>query len=410
MRNNNTKIFATALLPILLLVWLSDESIAQTSYKDCMRMVNFQDWNNALECVKKLQDEKPDWYYPVYLQAKISRGLGKEDDCLELLKEATDLASGDEELFPIFYEYTHFYYTRWKDKNDQKKAEDFCVQAKSVASKAEFQPRIYAICGKISFRQNDFKSAEKDLKKAYDLDKNNPDTAELYIRTLTKLGKEKEAFEVLKRAPKNPSTYSLLAEVYIKSGQFKTALETTESCLKMDRQYVKCMILGADAQIGLKNWDEAVKLLQRYTIMRPKDWLGNQKLGDVYMQKRDFTSALTYLVTSVENTPLTECSPFISLAIAYENQYLLKNKDRKFVDAAMNAINEALRRSPGNSIALEVRERVAKRIEDIKRPTEVEVNCDDPKNRNVPECIQLLEKEKASKLPPKTAPKTTPKK
>jgi tetratricopeptide (TPR) repeat protein len=409
MRNNNSKIFVAALLPILMLVWFGGNSNAQT-YKDCMRMVNFQDWNNALECVKKLQDEKPDWYYPVYLQAKINRGLGKDDDALELLKEATDLASGDDELFPIFYEYTHFYYTRWRDKNDQKKAEDFCVQTKSVASKAEFQPRIYSICGKIAFRLNDFKSAEKDLKRAYDLDRNNPDTAELYIRTLMRLGKEKEAFEVLKKAPKNPNTYALLAEVYIKSGQFKTALETTEACLKMDRQYTKCMILGADAQIGLKDWDESVKLLQRYTIMRPKDWLGNQKLGDVYMQKRDFNNALEYLVRSVENTPLTECSPFISLAIAYENQFLIKNKDRKFIDAALNGINEALRRSPGNGIALEVRERIQKRIDDLKRPDQIEVNCDDPKNKNLPACIQLLEEERLKKLPPKTAPKTTPKK
>lgn len=404
MLNNKIKMLVAVLLPALLLAWFGNTSVAQ-DYKDCMRMVNFQDWNNALECVKKLQDKRPDWYYPVYLQAKISRGLGKDDECLEQLKEAVDLASGDKELFPIFYEYTNFYYTRWKDKNDQNKAEEFCVQAKSVATEAEFQPRIYSICGKISYRLNDFRSAEKDLARAYNLDKNNPDTAELYVRTLMKLGKDKEAFDVLRKAPKNPNTYALLAEVYIKSGQFKIAVETTDACLKMDRQYAKCMLLGADGQIGLKNWEEAIKLLQRYTIMKPTDWQGNQKLGEVYMQIRNFASAREYLESAVKNTPLTECTPFISIAIAYENLFLLKNKDKNFIEAAENRINEALRRCPGNSIALEVRERIQKRIEDLKRPDQIEVNCEDPKNKNLKECIDLFEKERAAKQPPKTTPK-----
>ena len=331
MRNKSLKIYIAALLPILLLAWFADTSFAQR-YKDCMRMVNIQDWTNAQECVKKLQEERPDWYYPVYLEAKINRGLGNDEDFLSMLKESSDLASGDKELFPIFFEFTHFYYTRWRDKSDQKKAEDFCVQGKSVATEKVFQQRIYGICGKIAYRTGDFKSAEKDLKKAYDLDRNNPDTAELYIRSLLKLGKVDVATNILEAAPKNPNTYALLAEIYIKAGQFKKVIQTTDACLKMDRQAAKCMIVGADGYIGERNWQEAIKLLQRYTMLKPKDWLGSQKLGDVYMQTRNFESAVEYLTISVQNTPSAECTPFISLAVAYENQYLLKNKNKKFLD------------------------------------------------------------------------------
>jgi len=404
MRNKSLKIYIVALLPILLLAWFADTSLAQ-NYKDCMRMVNIQDWTNAQECVKKLQETRPDWYYPVYLEAKINRGLGNDEEFLSLLKESSDLASGDKELFPIFFEFTHFYYTRWRDKSDQKKAEDFCVQGKSVATEKVFQQRIYGICGKIAYRTGDYKSAEKDLKKAYDLDKNNPDTAELYIRSLLKLGKVDVATNILEAAPKNPNTYALLAEIYIKAGQFKKVIQTTDACLKMDRQAAKCMIVGADGYIGEKNWQEAIKLLQRYTMLKPKDWLGSQKLGDVYMQTRNFESAVEYLTISVQNTPSAECTPFISLAVARENQYLLKNKNKIFLDGAEAAIKEALRRCPGNSVALGNKERIDKRIEDLKRPDQVEVNCDELKNKNLPECKQLEEKERQSKLPPKTVPK-----
>jgi tetratricopeptide (TPR) repeat protein len=400
MLNKSYKIYVAALLPFLILAWFADTSFAQR-YKDCMRMVNIQDWTNAQECVKKLQDERPDWYYPIYLEAKINRGLGKEEEFLSLLKESSDLASGDKEWFPIFFEYTHFYYTRWKDKSDQKKAEDFCIQGKSVATERNFQQRIYAICGKIAFRTGDFKSAEKDLEKAYNLDKDNSDTAELYIRALLKQGKVDKATKILEDAPKNPNTYALLAEIYIKAGQYKKVIQMTDACLKINRQSAKCMIVGADGYIGDKNWQEAIKLLQRYTMLKPKDWLGNQKLGDVYMQTRNFDSAVEYLVISVQNTPLTECTPFISLAVAYENQFLLKNKNKKYLDGADAAIKEALRRCPGNSTALENKERIDKRIEDLKRPDKIEVNCDEPKNKNLPECKQLEEKERQSKLPPK---------
>lgn len=400
MRNKTLKICLAALLPLLLLATFADNSFAQR-YKDCMRMVNIQDWNNAMECVKKLQDERPDWYYPMYLEAKINRGLGKEEDFLTSLKEASMLASGDKELFPVFYEFTNFYYTRWADKNDQKKAEEFCVQGKSVASERDFQLRIFTICGKIAYRQNDFKSAEKELKKAYDLDKNNPDLAELYVKSLLKLGKIDEATRFMENAPKNPNTYALLAEIYIKAGQFKKAIQNADACLKMDRQATKCMIVGADGYIGDKNWQEAIKLLQRYTMIRPKEWLGNQKLGDVYMQVRNFDSAVEYLTTSVQNTPLTECTPFISLAVAYENMFLLKGKNKKYLDGAVAAINEAVRRCPNDSRPKEPKERIDKRVEDLKRPDKIEINCDDPKYKNTPECIQLQEKEQKSKLPPK---------
>jgi tetratricopeptide (TPR) repeat protein len=400
MLNKSHKIYVAALLPILILAWFANTSFAQR-YKDCMRMVNIQDWTNAQECVKKLQDERPDWYYPFYLEAKINRGLGNDEEFLSLLKESSDLASGDKEWFPIFFEYTHFYYTRWRDKSDQKKAEDFCTQGKSVATERNFQQRIYAICGKIAFRTGDFKSAEKDLEKAYNLDKDNPDTAELYIRALLKQGKVDKATKILENAPKNPNTYALLAEIYIKAGQYKKVIQMTDACLKINRQSAKCMIVGADGYIGDKNWQEAIKLLQRYTMLKPKDWLGNKKLGDVYMQTRNFNSAVEYLVISVQNTPLTECTPFISLAVAYENQFLLKNKNKKFLDGAEAAINEALRRCPGNSEALVRKESIGKRIEDLKRPDKIEVNCDEPKNKNLPECKQLEEKERQSKLPPK---------
>jgi hypothetical protein len=60
-----------------------------------------------------------------------------------------------------------------------------------------------------------------------------------------------------------------------------------------------------------------------------------------------------------------------------------------------------LRRCPGNSEALVRKESIGKRIEDLKRPDKIEVNCDEPKNKNLPECKQLEEKERQSKLPPK---------
>jgi tetratricopeptide (TPR) repeat protein len=386
------KIYGTVLLLVLFILACCAFTYAQ-KYKECMQLVMSQRWNPALKCVQEFKDERPSWFFPVYLEAKIYRGMNQDANALRSLKEASDLAMGDEELFPIFYEYTHFYYVRWRDASDRQQAEKWCVQAKSVASKRDFQKKAHSICGKISYRQEDWSSAERDLERAYRLDRKNANIAELYIKTLMRRGKERKAITELKRAPKNPNTYGMLAEVYIKSGQFDEAIENAEACLRIDPRMVRCIILQADGYIGKKEWQVAAKSLQRATVLKPKDWLGNKKLGEVYMQTKEFDRAIEYLNKSCNNTPLKECSSFISLAVAYENVFTRKNKQRKYVDSAKVAIDEAAKRCPGNSKMLEVKERIEARIKDLETPTHIEIDCEDPRYRNRPECKELLEEE-----------------
>ncbi|MBN2134437.1 MAG: hypothetical protein JW737_01780 [Acidobacteria bacterium] len=386
MRN---KVAMALVLTFVLFMFTNGDLLAQ-DYKECVKLLNYQKYNEALKCSQDLQAKESGWYYPVYLEAKAYRGLNQKDDAVSSLKEAAELASGEDETFSVLYEFTHLYYSSWANKSDRKEAEKYCVQAKGVASKPEFQAKIFSICGKIYFKTEDWSAAERDLRRAYNTDKNNAGIAELLIKTLMKRNKNKDAIDLLKKAPKNANTYAMFAEVLIKDGDFKEAAKNTDACLKLDLRNKKCMILDADANIGLKNWDDAIKILQRYTVMFPGDWRGNDKLGEVYLYDKKYMNALSYLKVAVENTPLKECMPLVHYAEAWENKYVHGGKKSVDLDNALTAITGAEKRCPSNSKMLAVKARIIERIKDRDRG-DIEIDCD--KQPNHPECKKLAEAE-----------------
>jgi tetratricopeptide (TPR) repeat protein len=198
----------------------SQDKPIQPTYKDCMKLINYGEYHKAVKCTQVLKNDRPSWFYPVYLEAKAYRGLKNDDKAIELLRESIDLAGTDDEYFPIFYEMAHLYYVRWENKSDSDDAYKWCTQAKSVAYKKQYQKKTYSLCGKIAYKKEDWRIAERNLEKAFELDKNNSAITELYIKTLSKLSKKEKVLSVLSKASKNEVTYGMFAEIQIQEKKY----------------------------------------------------------------------------------------------------------------------------------------------------------------------------------------------
>ncbi len=380
LRNKITLIVMIATLVITL---TGPFVFSQEKYKECQRYLSYGEYQKTLKCSEELQAEDSSWFYPLYLSAKAYRGLNRKGEAIRSLREAAELASGNNELFPVFFEFSHLYYTSWANKNEQNQAEKFCVDAKGIAESREFQKRIYSLCGKIYFRQKEYRRALRDLERAYRLDPKNAGLAEVLIKTYLQLNMTDKAISLLKKAPKNERTYGMLAEVYIKAKNWKGAVDATESCLKIDRMNKKCLILNADGHIGQKKWKEAAGKLQRYTLVYKKDWLGHYKLGDVYAFMKDHKRAVTYLIEATRYAPRSVCDPYVSLAKAYVNLYTKSGKKKIHLDNAKKAIDVAGGRCPTDGRYIATRQIIEEHFKALN-PEYIEIDCE--KQPDHPEC------------------------
>lgn len=347
----------------------------------CDNFIFIKDWNSALKCVNDLKKDHKDWYYPLYLEAKINLGMNKQNEFLSALDSALKLASKEEEFFRIYYEYSHFYLTRWKDKSDKEKAEQYCILAKCNAIRTVGSNSIYELfllSGKIAYFQRDFRSAEKDFRKAYDLNE-NVEIVQLYTTSLLKLGKIEEAFKVLKVAPKNSYTYGLLGEIYLHKGDFKKAIEAAEAGLKINSRSLICLLVRAEGFKGESNWEMVIVSLTKAIYIAPKNWSANALIGEAYLKLGNPVMAINYLRKACYSNDNNECQPCLDLSMAYSYEYE-NTKNSQYSDKALWAYKTACKQPYGNCCET-IKSRPPKGI--------IEINCDNPRNFNNPDCKEF---------------------
>lgn len=385
------------ILTILIVYIFPLITICDNGNYQCDKLILNKDWEKAFRCVEQIKQSKPDWYYPYYLEAKIYLEMNDDENYLVSMKAALSRAKEDKEFFAINYKFALFYFNRWKDDEDKKSAWDYCVQSKWFAPKAKEsygQFLIFSLCGKISYKAKDYKYAEQDFKRAHDINGTDPDLNEYYIFTLCHIGKDNEAIDLLLTAPKNSATYELLSGYFIKSGRFKDAIETAKKCLNLDNDAFNCSIRLAEAYRGEKDWGMVLASLDKSLQHEQNDWRVFNLMGEAYLRLNNYKKAIECLRKACSKIEYYDCEPFVNLGLAYQGAFRV-TKDETYLDKSSISFMVACRMCPQECTNKINNQNIQLFSEEIieKNPLDsdvIEINCSDPKYKNILECIELM--------------------
>ncbi len=235
--------------------------------------------------------------YQLYLKGRFHWNKRKADD----LQKAADYFNQSIEKDPSFalaYVGLASTYTILPEYSGLP-AKDFIVKAEAAARKAlELDATLaepHAALGLIkSEYQWDWEGADKELKRAMELDPNYPTIYHWYSNSLEEQGKLEEALSEIKRAqeldPLSPVITSNVGEVLSFMKRYDPAIEQFKKTLELDPTFAAALVGLGDLYAQQDKFDEAISELQKVRqILGANNPYGAGDLGYVYAKagKRD---------------------------------------------------------------------------------------------------------------------------
>jgi tetratricopeptide (TPR) repeat protein len=168
-------------------------------------------------------------------------------------------------------------------------------------------PELFFALGRARERKGDITLAQKDFRRAVDLDPTSIDALQGLARVLAAQGQWEKSLELLSRArvaaPDSPDVLRKFAATSLHAGQAANAVVAAQQLVKLRPDEPEALYLLGVAQLQAGDTKEASGMIEKYTKLRPQDPLAFLALGMAAAGLRDFPAARENLEQSIKLDP-----------------------------------------------------------------------------------------------------------
>jgi tetratricopeptide (TPR) repeat protein len=263
---------------------------------------NFED---AIEHAKKAvqldpQSPDPHWFLAsIYFRPQL-RGTAPSEGILKAVQELErlrELSPNDER---VYYALGGAYF----EIEEPEKAIQAFEKFQSLSTGID---NGYREIAKYYDRNGNFEKAAEYLAKGLKIQPDSIESLNMLGGILAKLSKNKEAISIYKKLREltggHQAVSRQLAKVLIEAGDFSEAYDILNELLKAAPADPVCRILLGRAQIGLRNYPEAIETLQSVAVSSPAVSMEAQfYLGRAYEENANYTEAIKIFSRLLEKT------------------------------------------------------------------------------------------------------------
>jgi Flp pilus assembly protein TadD len=182
---------------------------------------------------------------------------------------------------------------------------------------------LYFAMGRARERKGEIALAQKDFRRAVDLNPASVDALLALARMLASQGQWEKSVELLARArtvaPNSPDVLRKFAAVSLHAGHPANAVEAAQQLVKLRPDETEAVYLLGVAQLQNGDPEEARSTLNSYIKLRPQDPLAFLALGMVEANLHDLTTARASFEQSIQLDP-NQADAYYQLALAFREQ------------------------------------------------------------------------------------------
>jgi tetratricopeptide (TPR) repeat protein len=182
---------------------------------------------------------------------------------------------------------------------------------------------LFFALGRARERKGELALAQKDFRRAVDLDPHSVTALQALARTLAGQGQWEKSLELLGRAraaaPTSPDVLRKFAAASLHAGHTAEAVDAAQQLVKLRPDEPEALYLLGVAQLQNADTEEARSTLQNFTKLRPQDPLAFLALGMVETSLRDFPLARANFEQSVKLDP-NQAEAYYQLALIFRDQ------------------------------------------------------------------------------------------
>ena len=196
---------------------------------------------------------------------------------------------------------------------------------------------LFFALGRARERKGDITLAQKDFRRAVDLDPTSIDALQGLARVLAARGQWEKSLEFLSRArvaaPDSPDVLRKFAAASLHAGQAANAVDAAQQLVKLRPDEPEALYLLGVAQLQAGDTKEASGTIEKYTKLRPQDPLAFLALGMAAAGLRDFPAARENFGQSIKLDP-NQVEAYYQLALISRDQ----GDNQSAISQLMNAV------------------------------------------------------------------------
>ncbi len=154
--------------------------------------------------------------------------------------------------------------------------------------------RYSFLLGKVSCLQEDYQSAQKQLRDALELGFNQPELFQLLANTYVKLGYTSRALATTERLlemDRTPDNESLKGKVLLSLGDTAQAVKLISTSMQQDSSLRDNYYELISVFMNRREYDEATLLINRYINRYPEDQEMSARKGQLLISRKDYEGA-----------------------------------------------------------------------------------------------------------------------
>jgi tetratricopeptide (TPR) repeat protein len=182
---------------------------------------------------------------------------------------------------------------------------------------------LFFALGRAREHKGEFALAEKDFRRAVDLNPSSADALEALSRTLAREGQWEKSVDLLNRADKMaPGSAEILRKLAVadlRSGHPASAVEAAQQLVKLRPGEPEALYLLGVAQLQSEQTEAARISLENYAKLKPQDALAFLALGMLNASLRKFQDAQANFEQAIKLDP-AQAEPYYELALIFREQ------------------------------------------------------------------------------------------
>ncbi len=356
----------------LALMLLASAAAVEAGWDEGVAAFNAKNYQEAARQFQAFVDERPDVYEGHYMLGQVLLVLKRNSDALAHLRKAYDLNSDD---LGVQMALGKAYLTNGRY------ADAASVLGKIDASglRAKQRVALHQMLATAFEKTGDDRRALVEKKRAADADPSDADLQYAYGAAAFNAGDLDGAIAALERAvrldSRDAGKQKTYAQALLRKGRtsqgnakvsaYQKASQALTTVVAADASYDN-LILLAGAQLGAKQYDQALSSLERAAGKNSSDWLLQFYMGQVYTQKEQYRSAEASLKQALNKASANKDKVTVwrQLGFVYEK---MKDYDDAIAAYRQAGDNAGVRRAQENQQTAQYNKQVEAEAAEIQR-------------------------------------------
>lgn len=315
-------------LPVLALSLLATAVPSHAGWDEGVAAFKAGDYKTAAKEFQTVVEQQPKYAGGHQMLGQVLLKLNRDQEALTHLRKAYDLNPNDERSQLLL----------GKAYTESRRYADAAALLGKIDPAALPTPQRGALHQMLAValeRSGQSDRAYSELGKAARLSPNDANLQLQYGLSALKAGNTQVALAALEKAtrldprdPKKQEAYVTAALTKArtttgtaKQSAYRTAATAGKALVASNSTYDNLMLLGG-AQLGAKQYDDAIKTYTRASTKNSSDWLPNYYIGQAYTVKAQYRSAESALKQALNtvNSPKDESTVWKQLGFVYEKQ------------------------------------------------------------------------------------------